>query len=71
MDSKKSELTSENQQTLQFPLHLCFFFQSDMWIPGLPEVLVYEYHTFLENQLETVAEVHSSVPQLQEKFNFN
>jgi hypothetical protein len=71
MDSKKPELTSENQQILQFPLHLCFFFQSDMRIPYLHQVLVYQYHTFLENQLETAAEVHSSVPQLQEKLNFN
>jgi len=71
MDSKKPELTSGNQQTLQFALLLCFFFQNDMRIPDLHQVLVYEHHTFLENQLETVAEVHSSVPQLQEKLNFN
>jgi hypothetical protein len=71
MDSKKPELTSGNQWTLHLPLHFCFFFQSDMRIPDLHQVLVYQYHIFLESQLETVAEVHSSVPQLQEKLNFN
>jgi hypothetical protein len=70
-DSKMPILTSGNQWPLQFPLRLCFFFQSDMRIQGLHQVLVSEYHTFLENQLETVVEVHSSVPQLQEKLNFN
>jgi hypothetical protein len=71
MDSNKPELTSGNQPTLQYSLHLCFFFQSDMRIPGLHQVLVYQCHTFSENQLKTAAEVHFSVPQLQERLNFN
>lgn len=65
-DKKCVELTSENQWTQPFPLHFCFFFQIDMKILDLHHILVYQYHTSSENLLETVPEVHFSVPQLKD-----